>query len=293
MAMHGGISHTHNASGYRNDTWALAFPGLRWLGPANYSGGEAGAAFPSARRAHSLASYLVGGWAVCLSACVAGRQAGLLCESSSGALRALMHPGSAPCTAGYSSPSSYLLQDEDGSRFLLLFGGRRSDGLLLNDVWQGRLEEGKGGSLRVAWTLLHDPQTSTGTGAVETTAGGRAVSPFSGVCCLMSPTPLPHARPSLSLAAAAGPAPLPRSGHVAVMNGSSSLILHGGRSEVYGSFADVWSFDLASKRWTPLPPATAVQPAARDFHGGALWNGRLFIYGGRFGELRGHWWLRC
>lgn len=36
----------------------------------------------------------------------------------------------------------------------------------------------------------------------------------------------------------AGPAPLPRGGHLAAMNGSSSMLIFGGRSDVYGSFAD-------------------------------------------------------
>lgn len=39
-------------------------------------------------------------------------------------------------------------QDEDGQPAVLLFGGQRGDGLLLNDVWRGALslggEEGSG-----------------------------------------------------------------------------------------------------------------------------------------------------
>lgn len=47
----------------------------------------------------------------------------------------------------------------------------------------------------------------------------------------------------------------------------------------------MWSFDLATSRWTPLPPATAAQPAARDHHGAALSGSRLYIFGGRFGTV--------
>lgn len=52
----------------------------------------------------------------------------------------------------------------------------------------------------------------------------------------------------------------------------------------------VWQFSVADRRWTALPPATAAQPAARDYAGGTLFNDRLFVFGGRFGgELS---WLR-
>lgn len=34
------------------------------------------------------------------------------------------------------------MQDEDGRQAVLLFGGRRGDGLLLNDVWKGVLSLG-------------------------------------------------------------------------------------------------------------------------------------------------------
>lgn len=66
------------------------------------------------------------------------------------------------------------------------------------------------------------------------------------------------------------------------------MIVHGGRSEVYGGFSDVWVFDVAAAAagapaWTPLPPATGVAPVPRDHHGAALWADRLFIFGGRFG----------
>ena len=55
--------------------------------------------------------------------------------------------------------------------------------------------------------------------------------------------------------------------------------------QVYGSFSDVWTFDPSTARWQPLAPTTAVQPAPRDHHGGALWADRLFIFGGRFGAV--------
>lgn len=57
-----------------------------------------------------------------------------------------------------------LPQDEaGGGGRLLLFGGRRQGGLLLNDVWSGRVEAGPNGTT-IAWTLLHDPQAGVGTG---------------------------------------------------------------------------------------------------------------------------------
>ncbi len=45
------------------------------------------------------------------------------------------HVLSAWCTRGFMLP----MQDEDGTPAFLLFGGRREDGLLLNDVWKGTL----------------------------------------------------------------------------------------------------------------------------------------------------------
>ncbi|PSC68385.1 galactose oxidase [Micractinium conductrix] len=148
--------------------------------------------------------------------------------------------GEPPAPAPRLGHSLTSFQDERGRPALLLFGGRRQDGVLLNDVWLGTLE----GWPVVTWTLLHDPQAGVGT----------------------------------------GPAPLPRRGHAAVMQNGSSLIIHGGRSEVYGSFTDVWSFSLAGHRWSPLLPTRAVQPAPRDSHAAVLWQGRLLIYGGRFGS---------
>ena len=54
-------------------------------------------------------------------------------------------------------------QDAEGRQLVLLFGGRRDDGLLLNDVWQGVLDA-SGGNLTIAWTLVHDPQAGVGQG---------------------------------------------------------------------------------------------------------------------------------
>lgn len=85
----------------------------------------------------------------------------------------------------------------------------------------------------------------------------------------------------------AGPAPLPRGGHVAAMQDHSVMVMHGGHSEVYGSFSDVWLFDVGAQRWTPAPPATSAQPAARSHHGATLWDGRLFVFGGQFGAPAG------
>lgn len=55
-------------------------------------------------------------------------------------------------------------QDAEGRQLLLLFGGRRDDGLLLNDVWQGALDT-SAGNVSIAWTLLSDPQAGVGQGA--------------------------------------------------------------------------------------------------------------------------------
>ena len=91
----------------------------------------------------------------------------------------------------------------------------------------------------------------------------------------------------------AGPAPLPRSGHAAVALNSSHLGVHGGRSEVYGAFGDVWAFDTAASRWRPLRPATAVAPAPRDHHVAALAadGTRLLVVGGRVGERAQLGWI--
>ncbi|PRW59710.1 leucine-zipper-like transcriptional regulator 1 isoform X1 [Chlorella sorokiniana] len=197
LLVHGGDSPTKEGPLFRNDTWLLRFPDLRWQQASSGGGGTEGQEQPGpkARRSHSLVSY----------------------------------------------------QDAEGRQLLLLFGGRRDDGLLLNDVWQGAVDS-SGGNFSVAWTLLSDPQAGVGQ----------------------------------------GPAPLPRRGHVAVMWSSPEgpkMVVHGGRSEVYGSFTDVWLFDPNTTRWQPLAPTTAVQPAPRDHHGGALWAGHLFIFGGRFGTV--------
>ncbi|KAL4458419.1 hypothetical protein ABPG75_013284 [Micractinium tetrahymenae] len=152
----------------------------------------------------------------------------------------------APAPSPRRAHSLVSYQDEGGQHALLLFGGRRQDGLLLNDVWKGELSPSGNSSCHfgINWTLLHDPQAGQGT----------------------------------------GPAPLPRKGHVAAMQNGSRMVIHGGRSDVYGSFTDVWAFSLASGHWKPLPPARAVQPAPREHHGAALYNGQLFIFGGRYGS---------
>lgn len=63
-------------------------------------------------------------------------------------------------------PSCLAVQDANGTRVLLLFGGRRHDGMLLNDVWSGRVEWPT-----IRWTLLHDAQAGVGAGEA---AGQRA-----------------------------------------------------------------------------------------------------------------------
>jgi hypothetical protein len=69
------------------------------------------------------------------------------------------------------------------------------------------------------------------------------------------------------------------------MLNDSAMLVHGGRSEVYGSFSDVWLFSLADLRWQPVVPATSAQPAPRDLHAAAAYNGKVLVFGGRYGTL--------
>jgi hypothetical protein len=71
------------------------------------------------------------------------------------------------------------------------------------------------------------------------------------------------------------------------MVNSTHMAVHGGRSEVYGSFADVWLFSLEGTRWQPMPQATAALPAARDQHALAAYGGKLLMFGGRFSPAPG------
>lgn len=134
----------------------------------------------------------------------------------------------------------------------------------------------------INWTLLHDPQAGQGTGAERGQPADAGAAPALPKC-FKPCAPAANRRGGLP-SVPAGPAPLPRKGHAAAMQDSSRMVIHGGRSDVYGSFTDVWAFSLASNRWEPLPPARAVQPTAREHHGAALYAGRLFIFGGRYGE---------
>lgn len=65
------------------------------------------------------------------------------------------------------------------------------------------------------------------------------------------------------------------------MVNATHMAVHGGRSEVYGSFADVWLFSLEDNRWQPLPQATMALPAPRDQHALAAYGGKLLMFGGR------------
>lgn len=53
----------------------------------------------------------------------------------------------------------------------------------------------------------------------------------------------------------------------------------------YHYYNDLWLYDPKSEQWFEAP-AKGEKPPARDHHGAATLNGRLFIYGGRRSEKR-------
>lgn len=249
-------------------------------------------------------------------------------------------------------------QDAEGRQLLLLFGGRRDDGLLLNDVWQGELDT-SAGNVSIAWTLLSDPQAGVGQGARLLTAAallgwsalwhhpaapgqagtcsciGRgmqlethsmALEKCHQYCCPAIASCACRPGAAATSGARGGDVGQPRgpqnggawrpqrggllhhlrclaAGPGSLFNTARQRLAHykglptsrcclfpnafaqSSLPQVYGSFSDVWVWDPNTTRWQPVAPTTAVQPAPRDHHGGALWAGRLFIFGGRFGEL--------
>lgn len=64
-----------------------------------------------------------------------------------------------PSPAARHSHTMVAYEDASGRQAVLLFGGRRSDGLLLNDVWQGVVCWPA-----ISWELLSDPQARAGSG---------------------------------------------------------------------------------------------------------------------------------
>lgn len=65
---------------------------------------------------------------------------------------------------------------------------------------------------------------------------------------------------------------------------ASQAARHRAHASAFAAHATaVWQFSVVDRRWTALPPATAAQPAARDYAGGTLVGDQLFVFGGRYG----------
>ena len=79
--------------------------------------------------------------------------------------------------------------------------------------------------------------------------------------------------------------PTERLGHVAVGLGSSTMLLHGGRSQVDESstLGDLYSFDLGTGSWSVVRPkgSSSAVPAARNFHAACgVGDSIMYIFGG-------------
>ena len=87
-----------------------------------------------------------------------------------------------------------------------------------------------------------------------------------------------------TIASSSADCPTERLGHVAVGLGSSTMLLHGGRSQVDESstLGDLYSFDLNTGTWSVVrPKGSSAVPQARNFHAACgVGDSSMYIFGG-------------
>ena len=77
-----------------------------------------------------------------------------------------------------------------------------------------------------------------------------------------------------------GSAPTAREGH-GFASADGKLYVHGGLDASYDPLGDLYSFDIMAKVWTNLSaPAGGAVPTARESHGFASADGKLYVHGG-------------
>ncbi len=192
---------------------------------------------------------------------------------------------------------------------LVLFGGRRGRGELLGDAWLGAVAGGN-----VSWTLLGagdeeenkgkppaprpEPRKGHALALLPAAAGGNAAPRVLLHGGRNASAYMGHALWALDvgsgtweeLAPAPGSlVPPPRDHHALAVHGGR-VVLFGGRGAADGARADavalrdLWTFDLATRRWAEAPSARGgLRPAARFLFGAAPAAGprpALVVFGG-------------
>jgi N-acetylneuraminic acid mutarotase len=83
-------------------------------------------------------------------------------------------------------------------------------------------------------------------------------------------------------------APPGRLGHSAVVH-EDSMYLFGGERSAY-VYEDVWRYDFAQDTWEYQAPTALVPGLARHDHSAVVYNGTMYVYGGRSPAAQGDFW---
>lgn len=82
-----------------------------------------------------------------------------------------------------------------------------------------------------------------------------------------------------------GSKPLPRTCHSTVLL-NNTLIVFGGIDESGGKLSDLWKFDLQLKQWFEVSSNEGFWPKARSGHSACVYDGKMYVFGGNFGQIQ-------
>ena len=74
--------------------------------------------------------------------------------------------------------------------------------------------------------------------------------------------------------------PCPRSGHSAVLYGTSQMVVFGGKDDENNKLDDIWEFDFDTFRWTEYKPTDEVMPLSRSGHSACIYKDFMVVFGG-------------
>jgi hypothetical protein len=82
--------------------------------------------------------------------------------------------------------------------------------------------------------------------------------------------------------------PPARQAHTAVAHEGAMYIFGGERSAYY--YSDIWKYDFADDTWTFVAPRNSSAAIGRHDHSAVVYNGVMYVYGGRSSAAKGDLW---
>ena len=230
MLVFGGDGETREGMMYLDDVWALKFPGMRWE-PLIATQTEAAAAAAAALQAETAPANTLN----------------LRSESIDTRLKGI-NSNNPPPRVKSSGPgprrahSAVTFTSACGIESVVVFGGRRANGTLLNDAWLGEIR-----STNITWRLL---------------AAGNVVSDSN--------------KKKKKKQKNDKKIPCPRKGHTAILRenpqnqGALEMVIYGGRNDlVY--LDDLWVLHLKTGTWEEIKVEDrSPMPPPRDHHAAEL-----------------------